>query len=34
MFPIRDDNPQLLTPVATFVIVALNAVAWIFVQGL
>ncbi len=34
MFPIRDDNPQLLTPYATYGIVALNVVAWIFAQGL
>lgn len=34
MFPIRDDNPQFLTPFATFGIIALNVMAWIFVQGL
>ncbi|MBJ90252.1 MAG: rhomboid family intramembrane serine protease [Woeseia sp.] len=34
MFPIRDDNPQILTPVATITIVALNVIAWILVQGL
>jgi membrane associated rhomboid family serine protease len=34
MFPIRDDNPQILTPYATIGIIALNAVVWIFVQGL
>lgn len=34
MFPLRDDNPHFLTPWATWLIVGLNAVAWIFVQGL
>ncbi len=34
MFPIRDDNPQILTPYTTYAIIAFNALAWIFVQGL
>lgn len=34
MFPIRDDNPQILTPYATYLIIALNVVVWVFVQGL
>lgn len=34
MFPIRDDNPQLLTPYATYAIVLCNVAAWIFLQGL
>ena len=34
MFPIRDDNPSVLTPYATYTIVALNVLAWVFVQGL
>jgi membrane associated rhomboid family serine protease len=33
MFPIRDDNPHILTPFATYGIVALNAAAWLFLQG-
>ncbi len=33
MFPIRDDNPHLLTPFTTYAIIALNALAWMFVQG-
>lgn len=33
MFPIRDDNPQVLVPYATFGIIAVNVAAWIFVQG-
>ncbi|NNE37270.1 MAG: rhomboid family intramembrane serine protease [Gammaproteobacteria bacterium] len=34
MFPIRDDNPQFLTPYATWTIVGLNILAWVLVQGL
>ncbi len=34
MFPIRDDNPQILTPYTTYAIIGLNALAWVFVQGL
>jgi len=34
MFPIRDDNPQILTPYVTYGIIGLNAVAWILVQGI
>ena len=34
MFPLRDENPTLGTSAATFAIIALNAAAWIFVQGL
>ncbi|PCI51352.1 MAG: rhomboid family intramembrane serine protease [Moraxellaceae bacterium] len=34
MFPIGDDNPQINRPIATYVIIALNALAWIFLQGL
>jgi membrane associated rhomboid family serine protease len=34
VFPIRDDNPQTLAPVATIVIVALNCAAWAMLQGL
>jgi membrane associated rhomboid family serine protease len=34
MFPLRDDNPTLGTSFATFLIIGLNAAAWIFVQGL
>jgi membrane associated rhomboid family serine protease len=34
MFPIRDENPQLKIPFVTFAIIALNAAAWIFFQGL
>lgn len=34
MFPIRDDNPQILRPYATYCIIGLNIIAWIAVQGL
>jgi membrane associated rhomboid family serine protease len=34
VFPIRDDNPLFLTPYATFGIIILNVLAWIFLQGL
>ncbi|MEE9282047.1 MAG: rhomboid family intramembrane serine protease [Myxococcota bacterium] len=34
MFPIRDDNPQFLIPISTYVLIGLNVAAWIFVQGL
>ena len=33
MFPIRDDNPQLRTPYATYGLIALNVLAWLLVQG-
>jgi membrane associated rhomboid family serine protease len=34
MFPVRDDNPQILVPFATYGIICLNIAAWIFLQGL
>jgi membrane associated rhomboid family serine protease len=33
MFPIRDENPTLHKAVVTFLIIAINALVWIFVQG-
>ncbi len=33
MFPIRDDNPQLRTPYATYGLIALNVLAWLLLQG-
>lgn len=33
MFPIRDDNPHILTPYATYGVVALNVLAWFLLQG-
>ena len=33
MFPYRDENETIRTPYATFVLIALNVVVWLFVQG-
>ncbi|MGH7567737.1 MAG: rhomboid family intramembrane serine protease [Gemmatimonadales bacterium] len=33
MFPYKDENPTVLTPVVTIGIIALNVLAWGFVQG-
>jgi rhomboid family protein len=34
MFPLRDDNPGLATPVVTIAIIALNLLVWLTVQGM
>ncbi len=34
MFPIRDENPSQTTPIATIALIALNILAWAFLQGL
>jgi membrane associated rhomboid family serine protease len=34
MFPYKDDNPTLRTPVVTFVLIVANAFVWVFIQGL
>jgi membrane associated rhomboid family serine protease len=34
MFPYRDDNPTLGTPVVTLLLIAANVAAWILVQGM
>jgi len=34
VFPYRDDNPHFLTPITTWAIIGLNALAWVLVQGL
>jgi membrane associated rhomboid family serine protease len=34
MFPYRDDNPTLATPVVTLLLIAANAVFWVVVQGM
>ncbi len=34
MFPYRDDNPTLSTPVVTVVLIALNVAVWILFQGM
>jgi membrane associated rhomboid family serine protease len=33
MFPIRDDNPTLHTCFVTFLIILVNGIVWIFIQG-
>src|SRR5262245_25191751 len=33
MFPYRDDNPTIMTPYVTIIIVIVATAAWIFVQG-
>jgi membrane associated rhomboid family serine protease len=34
MFPLRDDNPTIHKVFVTFIIIVINALAWIFIQGL
>ncbi|MFP4417849.1 MAG: rhomboid family intramembrane serine protease [Chitinivibrionales bacterium] len=34
MFPLRDVNPTMHRSVVTFMLIGLNAAAWVFVQGL
>jgi membrane associated rhomboid family serine protease len=34
MFPYKDDNPTHLPPYVTIGVIALNVLAWVFVQGL
>jgi membrane associated rhomboid family serine protease len=34
MFPYRDDNPTLATPVVTMLLIGLNAAVWVLVQGM
>ena len=34
MFPYRDDNPTLATPIATIALIAANIAIWILVQGM
>ena len=33
MFPYRDENPTTLTPIVTVAIIALNVLAWLFIEG-
>lgn len=33
MFPLRDDNPTLLTPIITIILILVNVGVWIYVQG-
>ncbi|MHB1329516.1 MAG: rhomboid family intramembrane serine protease [Gemmatimonadales bacterium] len=34
MFPYKDENPTLRTPIITFVLIGLNLVSWFLLQGL
>lgn len=34
MFPLRDDNPTLATPVVTIVLILANVAVWLYVQGM
>jgi hypothetical protein len=34
LFPLRDDNPTLLTPVVTIVLILANVAVWLYVQGM
>jgi rhomboid family protein len=34
MFPYKDENPTLTTPVVTVALIALNVAAWVFIQGM
>ncbi len=34
MFPYRDDNPTLASPIATFLLIGANLAMWILVQGM
>ncbi|MBR9989249.1 MAG: rhomboid family intramembrane serine protease [Gemmatimonadetes bacterium] len=34
MFPLRDDNPTILTPVVTIVLILANIAVWVYVQGM
>ena len=33
MFPLRDDNPTLRTPIVTILLIATNVIVWLYVQG-
>jgi membrane associated rhomboid family serine protease len=33
VIPLSDENPTLRTPIVTYVLVGLNALVWVFVQG-
>ncbi len=34
MFPYKDDNPTLASPIVTFFLIGLNVAAWVLVQGM
>ncbi len=33
MFPIRDENPQLMVPYVTYALIGINVLCWVFLQG-
>jgi membrane associated rhomboid family serine protease len=33
MFPYKDDNPTIATPISTYLLIGINAAVWILVQG-
>ena len=33
MFPYKDDNPTVITPLVTFGIIGVNILIWVFIQG-
>jgi membrane associated rhomboid family serine protease len=33
LFPLRDENPTVLTPYVTIALIAVNVLAWLYVQG-
>lgn len=34
MFPLRDDNPTLATPIVTVLLILANVAVWVYVQGM
>ena len=34
MFPYKDDNPTLATPIVTLLLIGVNVATWVFLQGL
>jgi len=34
LFPLRDENPLVRPPVATFILIGINILSWVFLQGL
>lgn len=34
MFPLRDENPTIRTPIATYLIIGLNIASWVLIQGM
>ena len=34
LFPLRDENPLVRPPVATFILIGINVLSWVFLQGL